>query len=428
MIYQIFVDRFASSDQKYQTKTWDSPVEGAVNEFYGGNLRGIISKIDHIANLGSNAIYMTPIFDSKTYHRYDTLDYFRINPMVGDEKDLEELVRVFHSRGIKVFLDGVFNHANSEAEIISKMGTSKRWRGFGDLTELDLDRPEVMEFILKVVEYWMKKGVDGFRIDCANDVGMIHLDRIMNKIHEFGGQMIGEVMTYAKDWMNHVDGVMNYFFRQSTLSILNDEITPNDYVTALNWMVDEYPQDKLLNSWTILSSHDTPRLSYVLSNEKKIRLAIAIQNAFPGIPMVYYGEELGMSGGPDPFNRSPMNWRQKSERFEFYQKMNNLRKTFDVLSNGKTKIWMTGNILSILRYNKWERFTLFVANLSAMTGTSNVMIPYSYAFDGLEMKDMISSRVVKISAGSIPIDLEPFNFAFFAPKDDIPNYSFFKHR
>ncbi len=428
MIYQIFVDRFAISDQKYPVKSWDSPVEGAANEFYGGNLKGIVSKIDRIVDLGASAIYLTPIFDSKTYHRYDTLDYFRISPMVGDERDFEDLIKAFHSKGIKVFLDGVFNHVNSESKIISEMGTSKKWRGFDELTELDLDRPDVMEYILKVVEYWMKKGIDGFRIDCANDVGMKHLDEIGNKIHEFGGQMIGEVMTYAKDWIEHMDGVMNYFFRQSTLSILNGEITPHDYVTALNWMIDEYPQDKLLNSWTILSSHDTPRLSHVLGNEKKVHLAIAIQYAFPGIPMVYYGEEVGMNGGPDPFNRAPMDWEKKNGRFDFYKKISNLRNEFEALSRGKTKIYTSGNILSILRYDEWEKFMLFVANLSGMTSVSNVMIPYSYAFDGLELKDMISNRTVKIHSGSIFIDLEPFDFAFFIPKNDVPNYSFFKHR
>ncbi len=428
MIYQIFVDRFASLDQKCNVKPWDLPVEGAANEFYGGNLKGIISKIDHISSLGADAIYITPIFESKTYHRYDILDYFQISPMVGDERDLENLIKAFHSRKIKIFLDGVFNHVSSESKMVSNMGTKRKWRGFGELTELDLDRPDVMKFILNVVEYWMKKDIDGFRIDCANDVGMSHLDEIMSKIHEFGGQMVGEVMTYAKDWLYHMDGVMNYFFRQSTLLTLNSEITPDDYVTYLNWMINEYPQEKLLNSWTILSSHDTPRLSNVLQNEKKIRLAIAIQHAFPGIPMIYYGEEVGMNGGPDPFNRAPMNWEQKSERCEFYQKMNNLRKEFDVLSKGKTKIWINGDILSILRYDEWERFVLFVANPTGMTNVANVIIPYSYAFDGLEMRDVISNRIVKINSGSIFIDLEPFDFTFFVPKGDISNYSFFKKR
>lgn len=428
MVYQIFVDRFARKDQKFSAKSWDSPVEGATNEFYGGNVRGIISKVDYVASLGTRIVYLTPIFDSNTYHRYDTLDYFRINSMVGDDENFDEMVKAFHSKGIKIFLDGVFNHASSKSKISNEFGTEKRWRGFGDLTELDLDRPEVMKFVLEIVEYWMKKEIDGFRIDCANDIGMNHLDEIMGKIHEFGGQMIGEVMTYAKDWLYHMDGVMNYFFRQSTLSMLKGESFLGDYITALNWMIEEYPKDKLLNSWTILSSHDTPRLSYVLQNEKKVRLAIAIQYAFPGIPMIYYGEESGMNGGSDPFNRSPMNWEEKSDRFEFYQKMEKIRKKVDMLYNGSTKIWKSGNVFSILRYDSWERFVLFVANPTNSTSVSRIMIPYSYAFDGLEMIDVNSNLVVRIDAGSISVELEPFDFALFVPKDDIANYTFFKKR
>ncbi len=428
MIYQIFVDRFAKSDQKMPVKPWDSPVEGAINEFYGGNIRGIISKADYISSLGADAIYLTPIFSSHTYHRYDILDYFKIDPVVGNEDDFDEMIRIFHSKNIKVFLDGVFNHVNVNSEMADKFGTKNRWRNF-DLVELDLDRKDVMNFIIEVVEYWMKRQIDGFRIDCANDIGMKHLDKIMETIHHFNGEMIGEVMTYAKDWMYHMDGVMNYFFRKSTLSLLRGELSVGDYITFINWMIEEYPYDKLLKSWTILSSHDTPRLSYVLGDERRVRLGIAIQYAFPGIPMVYYGEEIEMSGGPDPFNRAPMRWDQKSERIDFYRQMENVRKKFGVLSKGRTKIFKSGSALTILRYDSWEDFVIFTGNISNSANVSNIMIPYSYAFDGLELVDALNpDRKVKISSGSIIAELEPFDFAFFVPQDNVPSYTFFKHR
>lgn len=428
MIYQIFVDRFAKVDQEIPVKSWDSPIEGAANEFYGGNIKGIISKAEYIKSLGAQGIYLTPIFASQTYHRYDTVDYMKIDPLVGSEADLDELIKIFHSNNIKIFLDGVFNHVSSNSEMANRFGTKNRWRNY-DLTELDLDRKEVMRFILDVVEYWMSRGIDGFRIDCANDIGMKYLDEIMKSIHNFKGEMIGEIMTYAKDWLYHMDGVMNYFFTKSTLSLLKGENSIGDYVTFLNWMIEEYPYDKLLKSWTILSSHDTPRLSYVLGDERRIRLAVAIQYVFPGIPMVYYGEENEMNGGPDPFNRAPMKWDQKSEIVDFYREIGKVRKTFEVLSNGRTKIWKSGSMLTILRYDSWERFAIFVGNISNSENIANIMIPYSYAFDGLELIDALDpSRTVKISSGSIFVELQPFDFSIFIPKDDVPSYTFFKHR
>ncbi len=427
IVYQIFVDRFAKEEQKSKVKDWDSPIEGGTHEFYGGNLKGIISKIDYISNF-ADEIYLTPIFQSSTYHRYDTLDYLRIDSMVGNEDDLKALIKKVHSMGMKIFLDGVFNHVSSKSEMAKKFGSDTIWRGFSDLTELRLEDQRVINSILNVIDQWMKSGIDGFRIDCANDIGMKYLDVIKERINKFNGKMIGEVMTYAKDWLEHMDGVMNYFFRESTLSFLNKIITGVDYVNIMNEMIKNYPLDGLLNSWTILSSHDTPRLSYVLKDEQKIRLAIAIQYVFAGEPMVYYGEEAGMDGGPDPFNRAPMIWEKKNDRLEFYNKMGEIRKKVNVLSDGKIKIWNSGKLLSILRYNEWDDFALFIGNPYDVPSRSRVMIPYSYAFDGLEMEDLNGGKKVKISSGFINVEIDPLNFALFIPKDDIKSYTFFKKR
>jgi glycosidase len=428
IVYQIMVDRFSKVDQKQNVKSWDLPVEGGIHEFYGGNLKGITSRIDHIVSLDVDAIYLTPIFESSTYHRYDTLNYFKIDPMVGTDEEFRELVDKFHSKGIKVFLDGVFNHANSKSEVARQMGSGKFWRGFHDLAELRLEDSQTMKFIFSVIEHWMNFGIDGFRIDCANDIGMVHLDEIRNKIHEFGGEMIGEIMTYAKDWMDHLDGVMNYFFREGTLSLLKGELPIDDYVLAMNEMVEKYPLEKLLNSWTMISSHDTPRLSNVLDEERKVRLAIATQYIFAGHPMVYYGEEVGMNGGQDPFNRSPMAWNRENDRILFYKRMGKIRKDLEVLTNGKIKVWRAGNLVSILRYDEWEKFVIFLMNPTYSMIETKVMLPYSYAFDGLEMEDLNGGKKMKIFSGSINIKLDPFDFALLTPKDDIESYTFFKKR
>lgn len=429
VVYQIFVDRFARLEgAENGFKSWDSPLEGGVNEFYGGNLKGIISKVDHIASLGVDTLYLTPIFESPSNHRYDTLDFFKIDETVGDEADLKNLVKSFHSRGIKIILDGVFNHVSAKSDMAKAMGTETRWRGFPDLVELDLGNPEVLGSILDVVDRWMDAGIDGFRIDCANDVGMGPLDEIRKKIRSKGGIMIGEVMGYASDWLNHMDGVMNYFFKEATLALLNDEISTEHYVFSIERMLREYPEGALANSWSILSSHDTPRLSNVLEEEEAVRSAIALQYFFPGNPMIYYGEELGMTGGPDPYNRAPMVWGTENSRLGLYRVLGELRSSKELLNTGRIDLWNTDSTLVVLRYTTHEDFAILLVNPTDRDVRFKTMVPYPYLFDGLKLEGIFSQESAIVRSGALNFSLEPFGFEILIPKDDVRGYTFFKNR
>ncbi len=429
LVYQIFVDRFAKKGGTDKgIKSWDSPLEGGIHEFYGGNLKGIASKVDHMVSLGVDTLYLTPIFEAPSNHRYDTLNFFKIDGMIGDKADLADLVKTFHSRGIKVLLDGVFNHVSSKSEMAKTMGTETHWRGFSDLVELDLGSRKVMDTILGVVDYWMETGVDGFRIDCANDVGMGPLDEIRERIHSGGGIMVGEVMAYASDWMHHMDGVMNYFFRESALALFNDEISTEHYVFAMKKMMKEYPWETLMNSWSILSSHDTPRLSDSLEEEDAVRSAIALQYAFAGIPMLYYGEEFGMNGGPDPYNRSPMRWGIENSRLDLYRILGEMRNSKDLFNTGKIDLWNTDSTLVVLRYTEKEDFAVLFVNPTDRDVRFKTMVPYPYLFDGLKLEGTFSNESITARSGSLNFALEPFGFELFTPKDDVRGYTFFKER
>jgi len=476
VIYQIFPDRFNIGDNKtiaekikmglYPSnavaKNWDSlPTneEGFIFHFFGGDLQGIIEKIDYIKNLGVSVLYLTPIFSCGTYHGYDAQDYKAINKGLGDIQKFKELVNELHKENIKLIIDVSISHLSSEHPYFKEAITNPNskykdyfyftnypkeyqcWYGFDYLPQLNFGNPAVLEEFItnedSVIKFWIKQGVDGIRFDCANDLGP-KIDSIIYKTIKDTNPdafMIGEIFNFAGDWANYLDGVQSYFFTSSIFSLFEGKISSTQFGAEISNAINKFPYEKLLNSPIFLSSHDIKRsLTKFNGNEDILFLATLLQFSLPGIPMIYYGEEIGMTGGEDPFNRSPMKWNDKEWNhsiLEKYKYLIKLRNTRPELQYGKIielSEWLNNGVIAYLRYieDDPKSFSLVIINPTTENKNFRLFIPYSYFFNDLIMEDFFTGKQLKSTSSYMDVEIEPASGYLYCP-DYLykKNYSFF---
>ena len=446
--YQIFPDRFAkdgSSDLSEKLEPYwvhdnmnDIPKympneHGIVenNDFFGGNLKGIIKKLDYLKNMGVDIIYLNPIFMAHSNHRYDTADYKRIDPMLGPEEDFVLLCNEAHKRNIKIILDGVFSHtgdnsvyfdkynhfgngavSNSNSPYRSWYRFSKypyeyeSWWGISTLPCVDEMNPSYLDFIItgedSVIRHWLRKGADGFRLDVADELPDEFINALYKTVKEEKTEsvVIGEVWEDASNkisygvrrkylWGSELDGVMNYVYRTAVIDFVMGIINAETFAERIMQLAENYPEDALLSSMNFLSTHDTARILNVLSgsdingtskterankklndNEyktaaKRLSAAVFLIFALPGSPCIYYGDEIGMQGYEDPFNRGFYTWNNADESIrQIYSLMIDLRKNSSALSNGDIYFCEAKDgLIKFLRKNKNEE-VLCALNLS----------------------------------------------------------------
>ncbi|MGI5888270.1 MAG: glycoside hydrolase family 13 protein [Oscillospiraceae bacterium] len=413
MIYQIFPDRFAIDgginptpfgDRIIHSSHSDVPcykpeADGQVKnrDYYGGNLRGIISKLGYLESLGTTIIYLNPIFEAHSNHRYDTADYMKIDPMLGTEEEFRELCSRASDRGIRIVLDGVFNHTGSDSVYFnsegrypdkgaandpkspyrswykfSPDGSYKGWWGFKTLPEVNEDDPTYKEFICGengVIAHWMKLGASGFRLDVADELPDRFIRLIRQRIKSFGDDkiLIGEVWEDASNKVSYgekrqylfgeeLDSCMNYPFRNAILKFMKDA-DGCAFVETIEDICDHYPKPMLDLMMNPLSTHDTERIitaltvdsmgdkdwqaSFRLTRDGYLRgvelekLAAVLQFTLPGIPSVYYGDEIGMQGCKDPFNRCFYDWENGDDNLRsFYKKLSKIRRDTSQFADG----------------------------------------------------------------------------------------------
>ena len=358
--YEIFPDRFFSSSQKTNTLDWNTPVKrkekGAHQfEFYGGDLKGISQKLGYLDNLGIDFIYLTPVFEAVTNHRYDSTDFFKIDPLLGDEKDLKELIKRMHERNMRLCFDGVFNHISLKHDwyknrkkndfILHKNGKPTMWSGAPGLPELNLDNKEVRDILWNdnnsVVKKWTSLGVDDWRLDCAYDIGYDYLTELTAALKDMGDhETIGEIWSYPGKWISDgvLDGVMNYYFRELIKAFVEGNIDGRLFNKMVDETVRECGAQNLLRSWNMLSSHDTPRLKRDFG--KLWKPALVLQFTLPGSPLIYYGEELGLESDTDPYCRQPMPWdvaEKGNADLDFYKTLIKAFKSSKALHSGDFK-------------------------------------------------------------------------------------------
>ncbi len=343
VFYQIFPDRFANGDPSNDPPNvhpWGAPPQ--ITGFQGGDLRGVMQRFEYLLDLGITALYFNPIFLSSSNHRYNTYDYFRIDPKLGTLEDFRSLVNLAHRHGVRVLLDGVFNHCGrgffAFADVLENGADSpyrdwfhirrfpvdafspgkaqdyEAWWGFKSLPKFNTDTPAVREYIFSVARYWLEQGIDGWRLDVPNEIDddsfWAQFRQVVKSVNPRAA-LIGEIWDIAPRWTDeaHFDGLMNYPVRKALLAYLNGEMGTQRFAEEIQAVVDAYPRRRLHAMYLPLGSHDTPRLWTLLGGDlEKVKLAFAFQFAFPGAPAVYYGDEIGLPGEADPDCRRAFPW------------------------------------------------------------------------------------------------------------------------
>lgn len=392
--YQIFPERYHNGNPDINpegTLPWkNGPVTN--KEFYGGNLRGIIQKLDHIAELGCNGMYLTPIFESPSVHKYDTTDYMKIDPAFGTEEDLRTLVREAHKKGIRVMLDAVFNHCGvhfAPWQDVLANGEKSRYRNWfvidsfplfgidpetgkeraddGDshktgfktfafttgMPKLNTSDPQLREYLLSVAEYWIKTcDIDGWRLDVANEVDHDFWRDFRKRVKaaKKDAYIVGEIWHHSIDWLrgDQYDAIMNYHFGQAVTNFLLSSQEIPDGTALANRLTNlelSYPLPVIRSGFNLLDSHDTARLVHQLKgNLAAARQAWLLLALLPGSPCFYYGSEFGVDGAHDPDCRRCMPWEEENQepgQFEFLKSIINLRKTNSVLIQKGVRTWLT---------------------------------------------------------------------------------------
>jgi cyclomaltodextrinase / maltogenic alpha-amylase / neopullulanase len=369
VFYQIFPDRFANGDPTNDppdTEPWGNPPTSR-NRF-GGDLQGVMARLDYLQQLGVNALYLNPIFDAPSNHKYDTRDYLRVDPQFGDSLVLRHLVDACHKRGMRIILDGVFNHTGVQffafADVKEKGSLSiykdwysfksfpvapasnpnyDCWWGYGSLPRLQTDNPAVRKYLFSVTRAWMDAGIDGWRLDVPNEISQEFWRewRTVVKSVNPDAYIVGEIWEDGSPWLqgDQFDAVMNYRFRNACLDFfVQRKIGPAAFDRTLENQRKAYSEQVHFALLNLLGSHDTERfLTLCKSNTAVLRLAMLFQMTYPGAPMVYYGDEVGMLGGKDPGCRGTMVWekgRQDTALLTFSRDVIALRKSHAVWTDG----------------------------------------------------------------------------------------------
>lgn len=389
VVYQIFPERFNNGNSDLDPanlKNWgDLPKR---DSFFGGDLQGIYDKLDYLKDLGVNTIYLTPIFESLSNHKYNIDDYLKIDEHFGDEEIFEKLVNKAHDKDMKIILDAVFNHSGFNFfafEDLRKRGENSKYkdwyiydslplqteipvnyetfaRNIPNLPKLDTANKEVQDYLLKVTEYWMKNfDIDGWRLDVADEVDSSFWRRFRKKVKSLDkdAYIIGEVWHSGMKWLqgNQFDAIMNYSFTEAVIDfIAKDKIGPSEFDNrlALNRM--NYREDITNSLLNLLDSHDTPRILRHCNEDKdKMKLAVLFQMTYPGVPMVLYGDELGLTGGDDPDSRRCMPWDDDKADYDlraYYKKLIKIRKNNKILQKGEFESFVINEAKNIYSFKR----------------------------------------------------------------------------
>ena len=397
--YQIFPERFANGDVSNDptgTKSWNSTDHPGREDFYGGDLQGILDHLDHLQDLGVSGIYLNPIFQAPSNHKYDTQDYMTVDPHFGDAKLFKQLVQAAHERGIRVMLDAVFNHIGDKSiqwQDVLKNGQASPYANWFHIREfpatytptdnfefaadatydtfdytphmpkLNTSNPEVVDYLLNIATYWVKEfDIDAWRLDVANEIDhhfwrKFH-DAMMALKPDF--YILGEIWHTSQSWLvgDEFTAVMNYSYTGAILQYFLENESADTLVQKMSHQLMLYRDATNRMMFNTLDSHDTPRLMTLAHEDKQLAKSIlAFTFMQPGVPSIYYGTEYGMTGENDPDDRKPMVWQpelQDHDLYDFMQKLVQVRRqniaklsddkiTFDVIGDRQIRLTREDN-------------------------------------------------------------------------------------
>ncbi|MBM7702620.1 glycoside hydrolase family 13 protein [Metabacillus iocasae] len=400
--YQIFPERFANGDSSLNPEgalEWGSTAPTPTN-FFGGDFQGVIEHLDYLSDLGINGIYFTPIFKAYSNHKYDTIDYMEIDPQFGDKETFKRLVKECHKRDIKVMLDAVFNHSGyyfPEFQDVLKNGEQSPYKDWFHIREfplkeepipnydtfafvpsmpkLNTENEELRNYLLEVGKYWVEEfDIDGWRLDVANEIDHAFWRDFRKAVKSIKDDVyiLGEIWHDSMPWLqgDQFDAVMNYPFTTAALNYFaKDKISTKEFIEEIQHVLSSYPVNVNEVAFNLLGSHDTPRtLTVCNESTDREKLLFLFQLSFIGTPCIYYGDEIGMTGGPDPGCRKCMIWdedQQNQELLHFTKQLISLRKKHQTFGNhGNITFFETEHGLLYTKSNENETFIFALNNQS----------------------------------------------------------------
>lgn len=526
-VYQVFPDRFRNGTPAndycraastvgcptfYGTQrprlhaTWNEPIgdpyasgpdQGSFGtQFFGGDLQGLTARLDYVKDLGFDVIYLNPVFAARSNHRYDTDDFRQVDPALGGDAAFAELAKAARARGIRLVLDGVFNHASSDSRYFDRYhrypsdgacesatspyrswflfragtvpcgsGDYEDWAGYDSLAVFDDVSAGVRDFFFRapgnVTEYWYKRGAAGWRFDVANEIShdWWRAYRVAAKRLAADGPLIGEVWDDASAFLagDQLDSVMNYRFRKNVLGFArgvgwrdNDNnggneivgLTPSALDRAMTAVREDYPPQAHAAMLNLLDSHDTNRALQVLTllgdsglrqAKERLRMSALLQFSYPGVPMVYYGDEAGLHSpsrhngdtGPqdDPYNRAPYPWPDAGgdqtvygpvdpDLLTHYRRLGALRRGHPALRTGSFATVLTGDTTTsgtddgtyaFVRVSGRDAVLVAVNNSGA---ANRVSLPVAGAFgDGTRLVDALAGGKATVVGGAVRLTI-----------------------
>lgn len=394
VFYQIFPERFRrgdfSKDDSYINQNWEDLPRA--DSFAGGDLKGIIEKLDHIKSLGVNALYLTPIFKSPTNHKYDIMDYFEIDPQFGDKKDFKILVEKAHEMGIRIVLDAVFNHMSHKNPIFMDVREKGKASEFYDwffiegdevdiekinyetfahvynMPKLNTSNKNVQDYLIKIGKYWIEEfDIDGWRLDVSDEVSHDFWKRFRKEIKtsKKDAVIIGKNWHDAESFLrgDEFDSVMNYAFTNTALAYFKEKIDAQKASDDLNMVMMRNRDAANRMMLNFLDTHDTPRfITEIEGNRDKFLAALAMSTVYMGANSIYYGTETLLEGGKDPDCRRAFPWDKLDENKELTEKIKEILaiKNHHAIKNGSIKIYSKENILILERFDNEKSLGLAI--------------------------------------------------------------------
>lgn len=487
ILYHIFVDRFNNGNRNGKINNpkrnsfiyanWeDDPMyikdeQGNISrwDFYGGNLKGIISKLSYLKKLGVSIIYLSPIFEASSNHKYDTGDYKRIDPMFGDEETFKELIDKAKEKGISIILDGVFSHTGDDSKYFNrfgnyssvgayqsedspyrewylkddKTGDYKCWWDVKSLPNTNELEPSFMDYILyeedSVIKKWTKMGVKGWRLDVADELPTKFIQEMKKELRSVDKDcvLVGEVWEDASNKVSYeerrsyllgkeLDSVMGYPFRKNILDFLKNEINSSQLNNRYMEIKENYPSEAFKSNLNLIGTHDVKRIKTELNEDRDlVKLAVTAQMTFEGVPYIYYGDEAGLIGNTDPDNRRTYPWKNEDEdMIEFYKSITSIRTKNDVLVNGDTEFINTNDddVFGYIRYNENKKANKIIVLLNRSENNKSIFINT----DGDVLEEYVTKNINKVyienilkENGLFNIEINPKSFAIFEVKENV---------
>lgn len=456
VFYQIFPDRFARSLTVPKPRHLDDwGARPTYSGYQGGDLIGVVEHLNHLSDLGINAIYFTPIFQSASNHRYHTHDYEQVDPMLGGNAALRRLIDEAHARNIRVVLDGVFNHASRgffqfhdlmengpnsayldwfhvESFPLNAYDADKKpnygaWWGLPALPKFNTGCPEVREFLWEIGRKWIDFGIDGWRLDVANEIDDDSFWReFRRRVRAANPEayIVGEVWKDATRWLkgDMWDAVMNYQFTRACISFfigadvdeeelrrtsLHPSHAPGAeaFRKAIDRLISLYHPAVTAVMMNLLGSHDMARFVTLARGDlTALRLATAFQMTYPGAPSVYYGDEIGMQGGHDPANRGAFPWHNtdgwNTELLHEFQRLIALRRGSPALRRGSFKVLYAERDVFAHARQSGDETVIAAFNVARTTSQLNLAID-GLVPEGTILEDVWTHKGIRVEASRL---------------------------